>query len=163
MDAGDPLQIKLNLTGCRAWTFSLNASQIILFSSSSCEPPTYNNKDQSSVLNKKLLQKLNIFFFFNVWERAEVRGEQREWEGDRGSEVGSAQTADSPMWGSNSQTMRSWPELKWGAWLIEPSSCPKTQHLSQQSWALILTCSSQWAFCKADKNTWLGMVNSLVS
>ena len=38
-------------------------------------------------------------------------GAERERGGDRGSKVGSDLTAGSPMWGSNSQTVRSWPEL----------------------------------------------------
>ena len=58
---------------------------------------------------------LEIFVCFNVFisfiferERARGRmsgGEHRE--GDRGSEVGSMLTADSPTWGSNSRTVRS--------------------------------------------------------
>ena len=35
-----------------------------------------------------------------------------ERRGHRGSEVGSVLTADNPMWGLNSRTVRSWPEPK---------------------------------------------------
>ena len=49
--------------------------------------------------------------------------EQRE--GDRRSEVGSVLTAGSLMWGSNSRTMRSWPELKSDARPTEPHKCPR--------------------------------------
>ena len=45
-------------------------------------------------------------------------------EGDRGSEVGSALTAGSPKWGSNSQTTRSRPEPRSDAQLTEPPRNP---------------------------------------
>ena len=45
-------------------------------------------------------------------ERMGHREREREREGDRGSEVDSALTAESLMQGSNSQTVKSWPELK---------------------------------------------------
>ena len=46
--------------------------------------------------------------------------EGAEREGNRGSEVGSELTAENLMQGSNSRTiMRSWPEPKWDAQLIE--------------------------------------------
>ena len=59
-------------------------------------------------------------FFLNVysWERARREG-QRE-KGDRGSEAGSALTAQSLTRGSNSQTVRSWPKPKSDAWPTEP-------------------------------------------
>ena len=51
--------------------------------------------------------------FFNVsiflFERERVRGGE---EGDRESEAGAMLSAQRLNWGSNSQTMRSWPELK---------------------------------------------------
>ena len=58
-------------------------------------------------------------FFFNVylflWERESVRGGGAESWGvgvDRGSQAGSALMAESLTRGSNSQTVRSWPEAK---------------------------------------------------
>ena len=42
-----------------------------------------------------------VCVFVHEWERGSEREE------DRGSEVGSVQIAESPMWGLNSQTMRS--------------------------------------------------------
>ena len=60
-----------------------------------------------------ILSSAGLWYVY-FWERvhAWVGEGKREREGDRGSEVDSALTADSPMWGLNSQTMRSWPELK---------------------------------------------------
>ena len=49
---------------------------------------------------------------------------QREREGDRKSEVGSALTAESSIRGSNSRTLRSWPEPKSDAWMTEPPRHP---------------------------------------
>ena len=48
----------------------------------------------------------------------------REREGGRKSKVGFALTTHSSMWGSNSRTLRSWPEPKSEAWLTEPPRCP---------------------------------------
>ena len=45
-------------------------------------------------------------------ERESVSEGGAESEGDRGSEAGSVLTADNPMHGSNSKTVRSRPELK---------------------------------------------------
>ena len=64
-------------------------------------------------------------YFFDVllnFERAQAGKGQRE--GDRGSEAGSVLTAESPMWGLNSRTVRSGPEPKWNAQLTEPPRCP---------------------------------------
>ena len=50
-------------------------------------------------------------FFFNVYlflrERESTSVGEAQTDGDRGFEAGSMLTAESPMWGSNSQTMRS--------------------------------------------------------
>ena len=51
----------------------------------------------------------NVLFIF---ERESTSRGGAETEEDRGSKVGSVLTATSPMWGSNSWTVRSWPELK---------------------------------------------------
>ena len=59
----------------------------------------------------------------------------RECEWGRGrergievSEAGSGLPAKSRMWGSNSGTLRSWPELN--AWPTEPPRCPQYNFLS---------------------------------
>ena len=50
-----------------------------------------------------------MFIYFWERERASRGGAER---GDRGSKAGSELSAQSLMWGSNSQTVRSWPEPK---------------------------------------------------
>ena len=49
-----------------------------------------------------------MFIYFDR-DSASKGGTERE--GDRGSEAGSGLTAESLMWGSNSQTLRSGPEI----------------------------------------------------
>ena len=79
----------------------------------------------------------NTFFFFFLslfiylfiylfWERERVQaGGRAEREGDRGSKESFMLTALSLMWASNSQTLRSLPELKSDAQLTEPPRCPQ--------------------------------------
>ena len=60
---------------------------------------------------------LKFIYFFILREREHVsKHAQVGWgakrEGDRESQVGSSPSTQSPMWGSNSRTMRSWLELK---------------------------------------------------
>ena len=62
--------------------------------------------------------------FIYIWERERVQAEQGQREGDKGSNVGSALTAARLMRGSNSQTKRSWPELKSDDQPAEPPKCP---------------------------------------
>ena len=45
-------------------------------------------------------------------KRAREQAGEGQREGDRRSEAASVLTAASPIWGSNSRTMRSCPELK---------------------------------------------------
>ena len=62
------------------------------------------------------------FFFFSVFqaylfilrekESRSAGGEERE--GERESQAGTEPSAQSPMWGLNPCTMRSWPEPKSG-------------------------------------------------
>ena len=73
-------------------------------------------------------------FFFNVyfWQRERERERERAWAGrgrERGRQNlkqarGSELSAQSPMPGLNSQTARSWPELKPVAELTEPPRHP---------------------------------------
>ena len=49
----------------------------------------------------------NVYLFLRERERAHESRGGAEREGDRRSEAGSALTAESPMCGSNSRTMRS--------------------------------------------------------
>ena len=51
--------------------------------------------------------KLNSVFYYFMFEKESVSGEGAESGEDRGSEAGSALTAESLMWGSNSRTVRS--------------------------------------------------------
>ena len=80
---------------------------------------------------------LNFFLMFYFWgrERQEHewgRGRERGRHRIRKQAPGSEWSAQSPMWDSNSQTVRSWPEPKWVAQPTEPSRRPKeTQNLKQ--------------------------------
>ena len=65
------------------------------------------------------------FLKFIYFERARDGG-GAEREEDRESEAGSVLTAESPMRGSNLQTVRSWPEPKSDPQLTEPPRCPQT-------------------------------------
>ena len=58
-------------------------------------------------------------------------------EGDQRSEAGSVLTAESPMQGSNSWTVRWWPEPKLDTWLSHPSA-PRVYRI------LILACNSNF-------------------
>ena len=73
-----------------------------------------------SLLDCSLLYR-NTIDFFNVYlflrDRDRERQRETAWggserEGDRDSEAGSMLLAQTPVWGLNPQTMRSWPELK---------------------------------------------------
>ena len=66
-------------------------------------------------------------------ERENVSRKGAEREGDRGFEVGSALTAESPMRGSNLQTMRSRPEPK--------SDTQPTELVPRNGWYLTHTWS----------------------
>ena len=67
-----------------------------------------------------------MFIYF--WERERDRmwtGEvQREETQNLKQAPGSGLSAQNLTWGSNSWTMRSWPEPKWEAQLTEPPRCP---------------------------------------
>ena len=64
------------------------------------------------------------FFFFNICLFLRKRKRGRAESRDRRCEVGSVLTAVSPIWGLNSLTERSWPELKSDAQPTEPARCP---------------------------------------
>ena len=55
-----------------------------------------------------------------------MSGGGAEREGDRGSEAGSALTAESLMWGLNSRTARSQPEPELDTQLTKPRKDPET-------------------------------------
>ena len=69
-------------------------------------------------------------YIFNVYlllrESESVSGGEAEREGGRGSKAGPALTAESRTWGSNSRTLRWWPELKLTVKPTEPPRCPKS-------------------------------------
>ena len=57
-----------------------------------------------------LSQTYKQVFFMFIFEREEkgcAQAGEGQREGDRGSEVGSALSVESPMWGSNPPTVRS--------------------------------------------------------
>ena len=56
-------------------------------------------------MDDKFILFFNVYLFFK--ESVSLSGGGAEEEGDRGSEAGSKLTADSLMWGSNSQAVRS--------------------------------------------------------
>ena len=61
-----------------------------------------------------------MFILLRERKREREHEQGRGRERDKGSEAGSVLTAVSPVWGSSSPTMRSWPEPKSDAQLIEP-------------------------------------------
>ena len=63
---------------------------------------------------------LSLFIYF---ERQSTGGGGAVWEVDRGSEMGSVLTErESLIQGSNSRTVRSWPEPKMLNWLSHPGA-----------------------------------------
>ena len=67
-----------------------------------------------------------IYFWEKERDRALMGGgteEEKETQNLKQT-PGSKMSAQSPTQGSNPQTMRSWPELKMDAQLIEPPRCP---------------------------------------
>ena len=79
-----------------------------------------------------LIHKI-IFLMFIYFDRERERERERAWvgEGQREGETqnlkeapGSELSAQSPMWGLNSRTVRSWPELKLDSQPTEPPRCP---------------------------------------
>ena len=92
--------------------------------------------------------ELFFFNFFNVYLLLRERHTQRAWtgEGQRERErerqnpkqaLGSELSAQSPMQGSNPQTMRSWPKLKSDVQPTEPPSLPSCDpydNLVMQGW-----------------------------
>ena len=79
---------------------------------------------------------LSIFIYF---EREHKQGWGTEREGDRGSTAGLVLTAENPMQGLNSRTMRSWPELKSDTKPTEPLRRP-----SSHSSRCLLSLDSRW-------------------
>ena len=68
-----------------------------------------------------------IYFLDVLFLRERAPAREGRWGGgrrDRGSEAGSMLIAESPIWRSNSWTMRSWPEQKLEAHPTEPPRCP---------------------------------------
>ena len=73
-----------------------------------------------------------------IFERERLSASRGEAERERQTQnpkraPGSERSVQSLTWGSNSQTVRSWPELKSDAQLTEPPRCPG------QDWFLKLT------------------------
>ena len=113
------------------------------------------------------LPKVDIFqkfFFYNVLFTFETESMSRggsERTVDRESKVGFELTAVSLMQGSNSQTMRSGPELKSDAHLTEPSRCPDIFQKFLRSMLFLLTHSvvpeSPWKNLLNIQLLWVGL------
>ena len=59
-------------------------------------------------MSLKIIQKLFLnFIYLSLRERQSEWGRDREREGERESQAGFALSAWNPVWGSNSQTVRS--------------------------------------------------------
>ena len=67
-----------------------------------------------------------------------MSGGGAEREENSRSKTGSTLTADSLMQGSNSRTIRSWPELELDAQLTEPPKHPRVIQFSILSWTFLV-------------------------
>ena len=89
-----------------------------------------------------------LFIFEREGESTCKQRRGREREGDRKSEAGSALTTESSKWGSNSWTLRSWPEPKSDTWLSHPDTpillC--LNFLLRETW-------HKWARAEREKET----------
>ena len=72
-----------------------------------------------------------LFIYFFFWERECKQGRDRERETENSKQAPSSElSAQSPMWGSNWWTSRSWPEPKLEAQPTETPRCPKVSLLT---------------------------------
>ena len=86
-----------------------------------------------------------MFTFDSVRDRAGVREGQRERETQNPKQApGSELSAQSPTWGSNSQSTRSWPEPKSDAQPTEPPRRPVIEFISWQRAILSVFSISQY-------------------
>ena len=97
-------------------------------------------KEQNAFMLKGGVQNMEIFLtFIYFWERQRQNASglgQREREGQNLNQAaGSELSAQSPTWGSNSQAVRSWPELKLDAKLTEPPT-QAPQNMKIVKWGL---------------------------
>ena len=98
----------------------------------------------------KSLQCSFQFLKFICFERERERERERTWagvgaerEGRRESQEGSTLSAQSPTWGQNPRTVRSWPELKprvghstdWATWAPQFNLLKICQKLSSREWS----------------------------
>ena len=94
-----------------------------------------------SIILWRFIQVIDSIYFLNFSKCLFLREKKRagesggaERKGDRGSKAGSVLTAESPTQSSNSQTMRSWPELnevgRLTHWATQAPRCPRTLLLS---------------------------------
>ena len=93
----------------------------------------------SSDLGQRCFLCFFVVFFFDIYLFLIDRDRVRAGEGQREGETqnpkqapGSEPSAQSPTWGSNSQTVRSGPELKSDAQQTEPPRCPWGNVLFQE-------------------------------
>ena len=70
----------------------------------------FNTTGSATYKLNRLLNLKQVYFYLSLREkerkREDEQGRGRDREGDRGPKVGSTLTAESPMEGSNSQTVR---------------------------------------------------------
>ena len=94
----------------------------------------------------------NSFFYVYFWERERERAQagkgQRE-KRDRGYKTGSTLAAESPMWGPNSWTLRSWSQLKLDT--TEPPKQPRIwefwlMHFAVNSCIFLPPLPTRWVF-----------------
>ena len=89
-----------------------------------------------------------LFIYFErkfEWKRGRERREEEP-------QADSTLPVWSPMWGSNSGTMRSWPELKSVAELTELTRCPscallKNIYSAEVAWSMWLKCTNTSYYC----------------
>ena len=90
-----------------------------------------------AIISSTLVEN-HLFFFLSLFVFERERERERERAGERQREretqnlkqvAGSELSAQSPMWGSNPQRARSWPELRSDAQSTEPSRLPESRLL----------------------------------
>ena len=104
--------------------------QIGLHTTSSAHPNKCPLQCPSPTFPSPTLLKFFLMFIY-IWERESTlrstsRGgaERERWRQNMKQVSGSELSAQSPMWGSNSWAVRSWPELKLDTQLTEPPRHP---------------------------------------
>ena len=113
----------------------------------------------TEILRKLLSNHFPYYFFLKVYSFLREKGRahankvgaerERKREGGRKSEVGSSLTTHSSMWGSNSRTLRSWPEPKSDTWLTEP---PRHPHFTLFKFFIERDDASEWGWREGNRD-----------